>query len=189
MSALDAKSGFGDSEDEDAQWPPDASGFWARRRLYQAPSLAKRRRRPAAAEEEGGSSSRRGDRAPGPSPACVRARGLAGRRRASSRGRAGGASRAGAVRAPPFGGPPSRGVCPAAPLAPTTRPAPLHFALGRDQPKQCKLSSRALLCRTPRDSASVRRFAVAASARRIRLHVRARRPAEKQVHSIDCESV
>ena len=26
-SALDAKSGFGDSEDEDAQWPPDASGF------------------------------------------------------------------------------------------------------------------------------------------------------------------
>ena len=26
-SALDEKSGFGDSEDEDAQWPPDASGF------------------------------------------------------------------------------------------------------------------------------------------------------------------
>mmetsp|Transcript_19310 Transcript_19310/g.50277 ORF Transcript_19310/g.50277 Transcript_19310/m.50277 type:complete len:696 (+) Transcript_19310:161-2248(+) len=26
-SALDAKSGFGDSEDEDAAWPPDASGF------------------------------------------------------------------------------------------------------------------------------------------------------------------
>ena len=26
-SALDEKSGFGDSEDDDAQWPPDASGF------------------------------------------------------------------------------------------------------------------------------------------------------------------